>query len=143
MAVARKANAQWQGDLKGGSGELSFGSGAYTGSYTFASRFESGDGTNPEELLAAAHAACFSMSLSNILAGAGHTPASVRTEAVVTLDRVDGAPAITKVELTTVGDVPDIDEAEFQEHAAAAKAGCPVSKLFASAEIVLDATLSA
>ena len=138
----RTSSAEWQGDLKGGSGELSLGSGAFSGSYSFVSRFESGEGTNPEELLAAAHAGCFSMSLSNMLAQAGTPATSVRTEASVTLDTVDGAPKITKVVLSTVGSVPGIDETEFLAKAEAAKEGCPVSKLFTGAEIELDATLS-
>jgi osmotically inducible protein OsmC len=139
----RTSSAEWQGDLKGGSGELSLGSGAFTSAYNFVSRFESGEGgTNPEELLGAAHAGCFSMSLANLLAQDGTPATSVRTEASVTLDRVDGEPAITKIVLTTVGDVPGIDETTFLTKAEAAKNGCPVSKLFAGAEIELDATLS-
>ncbi|MFA9432303.1 OsmC family peroxiredoxin [Egicoccus sp. AB-alg2] len=142
MATTRTSNAEWRGDLKSGGGELSLGSGRYTGPYTFVSRFESGEGgTNPEELLAAAHAACFSMALSNMLAQDGTPPDSVRTDAVVTLDTVDGKPAITKVELTTVGKVPGLDADGFRAKAEAAKDGCPVSKLFAggSAEITVDA----
>ena len=142
MATTRTSNAEWRGDLPSGGGELALGSGQYSGSYSFASRFESGDGTNPEELLAAAHAACFSMALSNMLAQDGTPVDSVRTDAVVHLDTVDGGPAITRVELKTVGKVPGIDEAAFREKAEAAKDGCPVSKLFAggSAEITLDVT---
>lgn len=139
--TARTSSAEWRGDLKGGSGEMSFGSGAYTGSFTFASRFEEGDGTNPEELVAAAHAGCFSMSLANILAQAGHEPTSVKTEATATLERVDGKPRITTIDLVTVAEVPGIDDAAFQEHAAAAKDGCPVSNLFTGATITLQATL--
>ena len=138
----RTSSAEWQGDLKGGSGKLALGSGAFSGAYNFVSRFESGDQTNPEELLGAAHAGCFSMSLSNLLAQEGTPATSVRTEAAVTLETVDGAPTITKVVLTTVGSVPGIDEATFLEKAEAAKDGCPVSKLFTGAEIELDATLS-
>jgi len=139
----RTSSAEWQGDLKGGSGELSLGSGAFSGSYSFVSRFESGEGgTNPEELIAAAHAGCFSMALSNMLAQDGTPATSVRTEAAVTLDMVDGAPMITKIVLSTVGSVPDIDEATFLTKAEAAKEGCPVSKLLTGAEIELDATLS-
>ncbi len=139
----RTSSAEWQGDLKGGSGELSLGSGAFTSAYTFVSRFESGEGgTNPEELLGAAHAGCFSMALANMLAQDGTPATSVRTEASVTLDQVDGEPTITKVLLTTVGDVPGIDETTFLTKAEAAKGGCPVSKLFTGAEIELDATLA-
>jgi lipoyl-dependent peroxiredoxin len=139
----RTSSAEWQGDLKGGAGELSLGSGAFSGAYTFVSRFESGEGgTNPEELLGAAHAACFSMSLSNLLAQDGTPATSVRTEAAVTLYMVDGAPMITKIVLTTVGSVPGVDEDTFLAKASAAKDGCPVSKLVTGAEIELDATLS-
>lgn len=139
----RTSSAQWQGDLKGGGGELSLGSGLFSGPYTFVSRFEDGTETNPEELLAAAHAACYSMALSNMLAQGGTPATSVRTNAAVTLDMVDGAPTITTVVLTTVGIVPGMDEATFLGHAQAAKEGCPVSKLFAGATIELDATLQA
>lgn len=139
----RTSSAQWQGDLKGGTGELAFGSGAFKGAYNYGSRFEEGEGTNPEELLGAAHAGCFSMSLANILAQAGTPATSVRTEAAVTLEQVDGAPTITKVVLSTVAEVPEIDEAAFLEKAEAAKDKCPVSKLFAGATIELDATLEA
>jgi len=142
MATTRTSNAEWRGDLKNGGGELALGSGRYSGPYSFVSRFESGEGgTNPEELLAAAHAACFSMALSNMLAQDGTPPDSVRTDAVVTLDAVDGKPAITRIELRTVGKVPGLDADAFRAKAEAAKDGCPVSKLFAggTAEIVLDA----
>jgi lipoyl-dependent peroxiredoxin len=139
----RTSSAQWRGDLKGGGGELSLGSGLFSGPYTFVSRFETGTDTNPEELLAAAHAACFSMALSNMLAQAGTPATSVDTEAAVTLDMVDGAPTITTVTLTTVGTVPGIDEDTFTQHANAAKEGCPVSKLFAGATIELDVTFNA
>ena len=137
-----KGTAQWQGDLKGGSGTFTAGDGI-TGDYSFKSRFEDGPGANPEQLIGAAHAACFSMALSNILAEAGHPPDAVDTEAIVTLRPVDGAPTITKIALTTVGRVPGLDDAAFQEHAAAAKAGCPVSRALAGVpEITLDASLA-
>jgi osmotically inducible protein OsmC len=137
-----KGTAQWQGDLKGGSGTFTAGD-SITGDYSYKSRFEDGPGANPEQLIAGAHAACFSMALSNILAEAGHTPESVETQAVVTLRPVDGAPTITKIALTTVGRVPGLDDAGFQEHANAAKAGCPVSRALASVpEITLDASLA-
>ncbi|MFP4635504.1 MAG: OsmC family protein [Nitriliruptoraceae bacterium] len=139
--TTRTSSAQWQGDLKSGNGELALGSGAFTGSYSFASRFEEDEGTNPEELIAAAHAACFSMSLANLLAKDGKPADSVRTEATVHLDRVEGAPTITRIELSTVGRVPGIDEIAFRETAEVAKAGCIVSRLVAAAEIELDATL--
>lgn len=134
------STAHWNGDLKSGSGKMTVGDGHYEGPFTFASRFETGEGTNPEELLAAAHAGCFSMALSNMLAGDGHTPDEVRTEAAATLEMVDGAPTITTVALTTVGKVPGIDAATFEEYANKAKDGCPVSKLFAGADITLDVT---
>ena len=137
-----KGTAQWQGDLKGGNGTFKAGD-SISGEYSYKSRFEDGPGANPEMLIGAAHAACFSMALSNILAEAGNPPDSVDTEAVVTLRPVDGAPTITKIALTTVGRVPGIDEATFQEHAAAAKAGCPVSRALAGVpEVTLDASLA-
>jgi osmotically inducible protein OsmC len=137
----RTSSAQWQGNLKDGSGTMALGSGAYEGPFTFVSRFEDGNGTNPEELIAAAHAGCFSMAFSNILASAGYTPNSVKTTAAVHLERVEGGFGITKIDLTTRADVPGIDAAEFDKHAAAAKAGCPVSKALAAVEITLDAQL--
>jgi osmotically inducible protein OsmC len=115
--------------------------GNYEGPYTFASRFQEGKGTSPEELIAAAHAGCFSMAFSNGLAKAGFTPNSVSTEAKVILDQVEGGFGITKIELTTEADVPNIDEKTFQEQAAAAKAGCPVSKALAAVDIQLNAKL--
>jgi osmotically inducible protein OsmC len=142
--TTRRANAEWRGDLKSGEGELSLGSGRYTGPYTFVSRFESGEGgTNPEELIAAAHAACFSMALSNMLAQDGTPVDSVRTEAEVELGKVDDKPAITRIHLTTRGKVPGLDDEGFRAKAEAAKDGCPVSKLYAggTAEITLDAAL--
>jgi lipoyl-dependent peroxiredoxin len=140
--MAAKGRAEWQGDLKGGKGTFTAGD-SISGEYSFKSRFEDGPGANPEQLIGAAHAACFSMALSAGLAEAGTPPTSIKTEAVVTLRFVDGAPAITKIELTTVGEVPGADDATFQQQAAAAKAGCPVSKALAGVpEITLDATLA-
>lgn len=118
-----------------------FQSGGYEGPYSFASRFEEGDGTNPEELIAAAHAGCFSMAFSNELDGAGFTPESVETNAAVELDFVDGAPTITSIELTTRARVSGIDEETFQEIAEGAKENCPVSKALAGPRITLDAQL--
>lgn len=136
-----KGHAQWNGDLKGGSGTFSAGE-SISGDFSFKTRFEDAPGANPEQLIAAAHASCFSMAFSNALAEAGHTPTSVKTDAVVTLRITDDGPTITKIALTTVGDVPGIEDAQFQEIAAAAKAGCPVSKALAAvSEITLDATL--
>lgn len=138
-----KGHAQWKGDLKSGSGTFTAGD-SISGDYSYKSRFEDGPGANPEQLIAGAHASCFSMALSNMLAEAGTPPDEVNTDAVVTLRIVDGAPTITKIALTTVGRVPGIDEAKFVETAEAAKAGCPVSKALAGVEeITLDASLEA
>lgn len=137
--VERTSEATWEGDLRNGNGTMTVGEGAYEGPYTYVSRFE-GDKegmTNPEELLGAAHAGCFSMALSNGLAKAGHTPERVHTVAHVHLE--DGE--IGRIVLETEAEVPGIDDDEFQEYAADAKANCPVSKLFAGADIELEATL--
>jgi osmotically inducible protein OsmC len=136
-----KGTAEWKGDLKGGAGTFTAGDGI-SGDYSFRSRFEDGPGANPEQLIAAAHASCFSMALSAALADAGTPVNSVKTDATVTLRFVDGAPTITAIALTTVGDVPGIDEAAFKEAADGAKAGCPVSRALAGVpEITLDASL--
>jgi len=139
--TVRKANARWNGDLKSGKGHMAFGSGAWEGEFSFGSRFESGAGSNPEELIAAAHAGCFSMALSNILAEAGHTPDWVETQAKVHLEMGDEGPSIPRIELVTEAAVPGIDEDEFLQHADAAQKGCPVSKLLTGAQISLKATL--
>ena len=139
--MAAKGTAEWKGDVPTGTGTFTAGD-TISGGYTFKSRFEDGPGSNPEQLIAAAHAACFSMALSNNLAQAGHTPESIATEATVTLRFVDGAPTITKIALVTHGQVPGIDEATFVKQAEAAKAGCPVSRALAGVpEITLEATL--
>lgn len=136
-----KGKAEWKGDLRTGAGTFTAGD-SISGGYTFKSRFEGGPGSNPEQLIAAAHAACFSMALANMLAEAGHPADSVRTEATVTLRPVDGAPTITRIDLVTEAQVPGLDEAAFIEHASAAKAGCPVSRALASVpEITLEASL--
>jgi osmotically inducible protein OsmC len=137
----RNAEAVWEGDLKSGKGTMKLGSGAYQGQYSFASRFEQGTGTNPEELIAAAHAGCFSMALSHGLAQAGHPPRRVHTTAKVHLEKTDAGFAIPRIELVTEADVPGIDEAAFRKQAEAAKQGCPVSKLLKGAEITLNAKL--
>ena len=138
----RTSHARWQGNLKEGAGTMALGSKAYEGSYSFPSRFEEGQGTNPEELIAAAHAGCFSMAFANILSQAGHTPNAIDTDATVHLDRVEGGFGITRIELVTRGDVPGIDEAEFNKHAETAKATCPVSRALAAVpEITVRATL--
>jgi osmotically inducible protein OsmC len=137
-----RGSAEWKGDLPSGSGTFSAGD-TIGGEYSFKSRFEDGPGANPEQLIAAAHASCFSMALSNILAKAGSPPESVKTDATVTLRMVEGAATITKIELVTTGHVPGIDEDAFLQHAAAAKAGCPVSKALAGVpEITLEAHLA-
>ncbi len=136
-----KGSAEWKGDVPTGAGTFTAGD-SISGGYTFKSRFEDGPGSNPEQLIAAAHAACFSMALANILAKAGTPAESVRTEANVTLRLVDGAPSITKIALVTVGRVPGIDEATFAEHAQEAKANCPVSRALAAVpEITAEASL--
>lgn len=137
----RTADAEWNGNLTHGDGRIKFGSGAFEGAYSFASRFEEGTGTNPEELIAAAHAGCFSMALSAILAEAGFEPKSVKTTAKVSIEKVEGGFAITKSDLYTEADVPGINDPTFQEKASAAKSGCPVSKVLAGAQITLDAKL--
>lgn len=142
--ATRDGSAEWKGDLKGGSGTVSVKSGLFTdGRFSFGTRFEEEPGTNPEELIGAAHAGCFSMALSNILAEAGHTAESVRTTAQVHLRIVDGGPSIAKIDLVTEGRVPGIDQSEFATFAAQAKEGCPVSKALAAVgEITLDAKLT-
>ncbi|HWC08956.1 MAG: lipoyl-dependent peroxiredoxin [Solirubrobacterales bacterium] len=140
--ATRNGSAVWKGNLKEGEGEVTVGDGVFSGAYSFSSRFEEGEGTNPEELIAAAHAACFSMAFSNILAEAGHTADSVSTTAKVQLRPLDGKPTIASIELEVEGAVPGIDDAAFQEHAEAAKAGCPVSRALAGVpEITLNARL--
>src|SRR5580692_7683856 len=136
-----KGFAEWKGDVPSGSGTFTAGD-TISGEYSFKSRFEDGPGANPEQLIAAAHASCFSMALSNILATAGFPPESVRTDATVTLRPVDGAPTITRIDLVTVGRVPGMDAEAFEQHAHEAKAGCPVSRALAGVpEITLEATL--
>ena len=136
----RKAEAEWNGNLREGSGRVKFG--AFDGAYSFASRFESGKGTNPEELIGAAHAACFSMALSNGLAKAGHTPRRVHTTASVTLDKVGEGFEITGIALNCEASVPGIDDAAFQAQANSAKENCPVSKALKATKITLSARLT-
>ena len=140
--MERTASAVWKGSLKEGKGTISTQSGTLKDTqYSFAARFAEGVGTNPEELIAAAHAGCFSMAFSAELGKAGFTPESIETSARLTLDMHD-KPTITKIHLTTKAKIPGIDKAKFDEIAAGAKAGCPVSRLLApAAEITLDATL--
>jgi osmotically inducible protein OsmC len=139
----RTANARWNGSLTEGDGTMRMASGAYEGPYSFQSRFEEGDGTNPEELIAAAHAGCFSMALSGELGRSGHEVETVETEARVHLEKVDDGFAIKRIELRTRASVPGIDAGDFQQHAEAAKKGCPVSQALAAVESIdLDAQLA-
>ncbi|MCW3015798.1 MAG: OsmC family protein [Solirubrobacterales bacterium] len=140
--MAAKGRAKWEGDLKGGHGAFTAGD-SISGDYSYKSRFEDGPGANPEQLIGAAHAACFSMALSNILAEGGHNPTSVETEATVQLRLLDDGPTITNIALKVVGVVPGLDEEHFLKHAEEAKAGCPVSKALAGVpEITMEATLA-
>lgn len=139
MAI-RNAEAVWQGSLREGKGTMRYG--AYEGNYTFASRFEEGEGTNPEELIGAAHAGCFSMALSGDLVRAGFTPTRIQTTANVHLEKVDGKQTITRVHLVTEAAIPGIDDATFQETADGAKKNCPVSRALTGVEITLDAKLA-
>jgi osmotically inducible protein OsmC len=138
---ARKAEAIWQGNLKEGTGRIKLSSGAFEGPYSFKTRFENTPGTNPEELIGAAHAGCFSMALSAMLAQAGYTPRRVQTTATVHIDPVAGGFKITKIQLNTEADVPGIDEKTFLDQANAAKVGCPVSQALAATPIELQAKL--
>lgn len=140
MAV-RSSEAEWKGDLLKGQGTVKLGSGAFEGSYSFLSRFESGQGTNPEELIGAAHAGCYSMALAAGLSKAGFVPTRVHTTAKVHLQKVGEGFSITRIELETEAEVPNIDGATFQAQAEGAKKGCPVSKALAATEITLSAKL--
>src|SRR3954471_19989945 len=122
----RTANARWEGNLTEGSGTMKTGKGGLSGNYSFKSRFEEGEGTNPEELIAAAHAGCFSMAFSKDLADAGFTPTSVETTAKVHLDKGDAGFGVSRIDLETVGNVPGIDEGTFQKIATGAKENCPI-----------------
>ena len=137
----RKGSAIWEGTLKEGNGRMKLGKDGYEGPFSFQSRFESGEGTNPEELIGAALAGCFSMALSSNLTKANHPPKRIDTTAVVKLEMVDGAPKITTIELSTEASVPGIEDKEFQEQAEATKKGCPVSKALTGTEIKLAAKL--
>jgi osmotically inducible protein OsmC len=137
----RVANAEWNGNLPKGSGSLETETGFVKGKYSFSSRFEEGSGTNPEELIAAAHAGCFSMAFANILAKAGHEAESIQTTARVYLEKGPEGFGISRIELECVGRVPGVDDATFQEHAQAAKIGCPVSRALAATPIELVASL--
>jgi osmotically inducible protein OsmC len=138
----RNAEARWQGPLQDGRGTMALGSGAYEGQYSYGSRFEEGSGTNPEELIGAAHAGCFSMALSGVLGRAGHTPEEIATSARVHLDKANGGFAISRVELQTRARVPGVSAEDFGRYADEAKTNCPVSKALAGVEISLEAELA-
>jgi len=140
--IVRKSQAEWLGDLKSGGGTITFGSGAYSGPYSFKSRFEDGTGTNPEELIAAAHSGCFSMAFSLALTMAGYSPAKVHTTASVKLEPSPGGGfGITAIDLITEAVIPGILDEQFQKIAEDAKATCPISKALAAVPISLRATL--
>ena len=142
--AARTANALWEGSINEGRGQMSLGSGAFEGNYSFKSRFEEGEnGTNPEELIAAAHAGCFSMALSLVLGQGGNEPESIQTQSKVTLRNLeDTGPTITKITLKSTGRVPGIDQETFQKAAETAKESCVISRALAAVpEVVLEATL--
>ena len=138
----RNAEAEWKGSIIDGNGSMRLGSGAFEGAYSFRSRMEEGTGTNPEELIGAAHAGCFSMAFSAALGKAGFAPTSIRTKAAVKFEKQGEGFAITKIDLTADAEIPDIDDSKFQELAQAAKEGCPVSKALAGTEIHLQANLN-
>jgi lipoyl-dependent peroxiredoxin len=140
--ATRNASATWRGNLEEGDGRMALGSGAWEGPFTFKSRFEDGAGTNPEELIGAAEAGCFTMQLSASLAEAGHVPDSVETQARVHLRQVDGQPTISQIDLVTRARVPGVDEETFQQTATAAKEGCIISRALGGVgDITLDARL--
>lgn len=137
----RTAEARWKGSLKDGSGTMQLGSGAFQGNYSFNSRMGNGSGSNPEELIGAAEAGCFSMAFANALTEAGHVPQEIHTSASVHFDRTDKGWAITRLDLTTEGVVPGVDAATFNRLAEDAKKNCPVSKAMTGTQINLKATL--
>jgi osmotically inducible protein OsmC len=139
--ATRTASAVWDGTLKQGKGSMKLGSGAFEGAYSFSSRFEEGKGTNPEELIGAAEAGCYSMALSANLEKAGHPAKRISTAATVKLEMVGGGPKITSIDLKTDAEVPGIDQAKFQEIAEQTKKGCPVSVALSGTQINLNATV--
>jgi lipoyl-dependent peroxiredoxin len=140
--TARNGTAEWRGDVESGSGRITVGNGVFEGPYSFASRFGEGDGTNPEQLIAAAHAACFTMALSSLLSGEGHGPESLRTAAQVHLRNIDGRPTLARIDLETECSVAGLEESEFRRYAEQAKETCPVSRALAGIpEIGLTARL--
>ena len=140
--MAATGHAKWVGDLESGEAKIDTGTGLVTGTVTAASRFADGEGTNPEELLGAAHAACFSMALTLVLGEAGHDSESIETEATVYLRQIEGGFEIHRINLDTVGTVPGISDEDFQKYAEMARAGCPVTKALAGPEITLEAKLA-
>ncbi|HEX4217751.1 MAG TPA: OsmC family peroxiredoxin [Acidimicrobiales bacterium] len=139
----RNGSAEWQGSVEHGSGTVTVGDGVFTGAYSYDSRFGEGEGTNPEQLIAAGLAACFTMALSNLLSSAGHVPDSLHTDARVQLRNIDGRPSLTRIDLDSQGRVPDVDEAQFRSYAQEAKANCPVSRALAGIpDIALTANLA-
>ncbi|MCH8092987.1 MAG: OsmC family peroxiredoxin [Chloroflexi bacterium] len=138
--LVRRASATWHGSIGEGHGHMEFGD--FEGSYSVASRFEDGEGTNPEELLGAAHAGCFSMALSSNLSAAGHPPKSVETSAQVHIDKLEAGWTVTRVHLVTKAEVAGLEAEAFQEFAEDAKANCPISRALAGVEITLEANLS-
>ena len=141
--MERSASAIWHGDLKKGTGALTTQSHVLNDTpYSFHTRFEDGSGTNPEELIAAAHAGCFTMALSSQLTSAEFPPSTIETKATVTMETTDDGPTITKIHLSTHATIPGIEKSTFDELAKKAKDGCPISRLLKSAEITLDATLT-
>jgi lipoyl-dependent peroxiredoxin len=141
MMIKRTAKANWQGDLKKGCGSIALGSGAFEGQYSFTSRFEDGKGTNPEELIGAAHAGCFSMALSSELSKAGYVVDKISTEAIVSMDKGESGFSITKIKLVTKARVRDIEMDDFVKHASDAKKNCPVSQALSVVDIQLEAHL--
>ena len=140
--ATRNASAQWQGNLKEGDGRMALGSGAWEGPFTFKSRFEEGQGTNPEELIGAALAGCFTMQVSHMLSEAGHVPDSVETQAKVQIRNVDGNPTIAQIDLVTHAKVPGLDDDTFQQTAQATREQCIISRALAGVgNITVDATL--
>ena len=140
--TTRNGSAEWHGSAESGSGTITVGNGVFEGAYSYESRFGEAAGTNPEQLLAAAHSGCFTMALANALSAAGHRPESLRTNARVQLRNLEGAVTVARMDLETDGDVPGIDERQFQDYAEAAKRDCPVSRALAGIpEIILTARL--
>lgn len=139
----RNASAKWEGNLQGGRGTMRTASGSFEGPYSFSSRFQEGRGTNPEELIGAAHAGCFSMALAGILADSGHTPRAINTTAKVHIDKAGQGFKIITIDLSTEAEVPDLPERDFQKAAEEAKRNCPVSQALKGVDIKLKAKLKA